>query len=66
MKHQNVEIILVQPYFESKTPHDIARKSGAKVAVMPSSVGGEKGITDYFQLFDYDVALLTKAFKAVR
>jgi hypothetical protein len=29
-------------------------------------VGGEKGITDYFQLFDYDLALLTKALKATQ
>jgi hypothetical protein len=32
---------------------------------MPS-VGGEKEITDYFKLFDYDVNLLVKAFSAAR
>lgn len=52
------------PYFELKTPNDIARKTGAKVVVMPSSVGGEKGITDYFQLFEYDVAILNQAFRS--
>lgn len=62
MKNQNVEVILVEPYFELKTPKDIAGKTGAKVVVIPSSVGGGKGITDYFQLFDYDLALLTNAF----
>lgn len=66
MKHRNVRIILVEPYFELKTPDDIARKTGANVVVLPSSVGGEKGITDYFRLFDNDLALLTTAFKAVR
>ena len=64
MKSQNVGIILVEPYFELKTPNNIARKTGAKVVVLPSSVGGEKGITDYFQLFDYDLAVLTKAFRS--
>jgi len=28
------------------------------------SVGGEKGVDDYFKLFDYDIALLIKAFNA--
>jgi hypothetical protein len=27
------------------------------------SVGGEKQVTTYFQLFDYDIGLLTKAFQ---
>ena len=62
MKSQNVDVILVEPYFELKTPNDIARRTGAKVVVMPSSVGGERGITDYFQLFDHDLVALTKAF----
>lgn len=47
MKSQEVEIILVEPYFELKTPNDIARKTGAKVVGVPSSVGGERG---YHQL----------------
>jgi zinc/manganese transport system substrate-binding protein len=63
MNRENVGIILVEPYFELKTPNDIARKTGAKVVVMPSSVGGETGINDYFQLFDNDLALLIKAFR---
>ena len=36
-------------------------ETGAAVVVMSSSVRGEKGVSDYFQLFDYDVALLTRA-----
>jgi len=27
-------------------------------------VGGEKEVTDYFKLFDYDIALLSKAVAA--
>lgn len=65
MKRENVKIILVEPYFELKTPNAIAQQAGAEVVVMASSVGGEKGITDYFRLFDYDLAKLTKALKAI-
>jgi ABC-type Zn uptake system ZnuABC Zn-binding protein ZnuA len=64
MKRENVKIILQEPYFELKTAKAIARATGAEVAIMPSSVGGEKGIADYFNLFDYDLALLVKAFQA--
>ena len=66
MKRDNVKIILVEPYFDLKTPNAIARETGAQVVVMPPSVGGEKEITDYFKLFDYDLALLIKAFKATQ
>jgi zinc/manganese transport system substrate-binding protein len=63
MKRQNVKIILVEPYFDTKTPNSIARETGAKVLVMPPSVGGEKEITDYIKLFDYDLKLLVDAIK---
>jgi ABC-type Zn uptake system ZnuABC Zn-binding protein ZnuA len=64
MKSNDVEVILVEPYFELNTPHAIARETGAAVVVMPSSVGGEKGVSNYFQLFDYDLDLLTRAFRS--
>jgi ABC-type Zn uptake system ZnuABC Zn-binding protein ZnuA len=63
MKRQNVKILLVEPYFDLKTPNSIARETGAKVLVMSPSVGGEKEIADYFELFDYDIGLLVKAVK---
>jgi zinc/manganese transport system substrate-binding protein len=63
MKRQNVKILLVEPYFDLKTPQSIGRETGAKVLVMPPSVGGEKEITGYIELFDYDLALLVGAIK---
>ena len=64
MKRQNVKLILVEPYFDLKTPNSIARETGGKVVVLPPSVGGEKEITDYITLFDYDLKLLVDAIKA--
>jgi zinc/manganese transport system substrate-binding protein len=64
MKRDGVKVILVEPYFDLKTPNAIARDTGAQVVVLMPSVGGEKEVTDYFKLFDYDIALLTKALKA--
>ncbi len=63
MKRQNVKILLVEPYFDLKTPQSIGRETGARVLVMPPSVGGEKEVPDYVTLFDYDVNLLVKAIK---
>ena len=65
MKRQGVKIVLVEPYFDLKTPNSIGREAGAKVLVMPPSVGGVKEITDYFALFDYDIKLLTSAVQSV-
>jgi zinc/manganese transport system substrate-binding protein len=64
MRRDNVKVVVVEPYFDLKTPKAIARETGAQVVVTLPSVGGEKEVTDYFQLFDYDIALLTRAFKA--
>ena len=63
MKRQNVKIILVEPYFDLKTPNAIARETGARVAVLAPSVGGTKEVVDYFKLFDYDIALVVAAIK---
>ena len=62
MKRDGVKIIMVEPYFDLKTPNSIARETGGKVVVLMPSVGGEKEITDYFKLFDYDIAKLKQAF----
>jgi zinc/manganese transport system substrate-binding protein len=63
MKRQQVKVILMEPYFDQKTPNSIASQTGAQVLVMPPSVGGEKSVTDYFKLFDYDVNMLATALK---
>jgi ABC-type Zn uptake system ZnuABC Zn-binding protein ZnuA len=63
MKKDNVKIILVEPYFDLRTPNAIAAAVGGEVAQMMPSVGGKKEITTYFQLFDYDVNLLVNLFQ---
>jgi len=63
MKRQKVRIVMVEPYFDLKTPEAIGRETGAHVLVMPPSVGGVKEVPDYFKLFDYDVNLFVDAMK---
>ena len=63
MKRQNVKIILMEPYFDAKTPNAIARETGARVVVLSPSVGGVKEVTDYFTMFDYNVNSVVAAIK---
>ncbi len=62
MKRDGTKLILVEPYFDMRTPNSIAQQTGGTAIVLLPSVGGEKVVTTYFQLFDYDVKLLTEAF----
>jgi len=66
MKRQGVKLILVEPYFDLKTPQSVARETGGQVVVLMPSVGGNKESGDYIQLFDYDVNQLVKAFQQTR
>ena len=66
MKRENCRVVLVEPYFDLKTPQSIGREANAQVVVYLPSVGGEKQVTNYFELFDYDIGLLIKAFNATQ
>jgi zinc/manganese transport system substrate-binding protein len=61
MNRQNVKLIIVEPYFDLKTPNAIARQTGGQVVVVPPSVGGTKEVPDYFKLFDNAVKLVADA-----
>jgi zinc/manganese transport system substrate-binding protein len=63
MKRQNVKLIVVEPYFDGKTPQAIASQVGGEVLRLAPSVGGTKEATDYVGLFDYNVGVLSAALK---
>jgi zinc/manganese transport system substrate-binding protein len=60
---QKVPVILVEPYFDKKTPNYIAGKTGAVVVTFYPSVGGIPAITDYFSLFDTNIDAFVAAMK---
>ena len=66
MKRQGVKLILVEPYFDLKTPQSVARETGGQVVVLMPSVGGNPESGDYIKLFDYDISALVKAFQQAR
>ena len=65
MKSQGAKLIVVEPYFDLKTPQAITNQIGGKVLVLAPSVGGTKEATDYIQLFEYNVSTLAAALKQV-
>ena len=60
---QKVPVILVEPYFDTKTPRYIGEKTGAVVLTFYPSVGGIPEIKDYIDLFDYDVNAFVNAMR---
>lgn len=58
---QKIKVILVEPYFDMKTPTYIGGKTGAAAVVGYPSVGGLPEIKDYFSLFDYNVNAIVGA-----
>ena len=63
IKTERIPAILVEPYFDRKTPDAIASQTGAAVVTFYPSVGGVPQIQDYFSLFDYDIDAFVKAMK---
>ena len=64
MKRDDVALIVVEPYFNLRTPEAIVNQlTGGRVLVLAPSVGGVDEVTDYIQLFDYDVNLLADALR---
>jgi zinc/manganese transport system substrate-binding protein len=63
MTAQKVPLILVEPYFDLKTPKYIAGKTGSTVVTFYPSVGGIPAIKTYFDLFDHDIDAFVNAMK---
>ncbi len=52
IKSEHVTLIMMEPYFSRSTPDMMARSTGARVVVLPSSVLGVPEASGYFELFD--------------
>lgn len=52
VKQEKVSLIIMEPYFNRSAPDMIAAATGARVVVLPPSVGGVSQAKDYWSLFD--------------
>lgn len=62
-KEQGVKLIMIESFRPRKTPEYVAKAIGAKLLVLPGSVGANEKVKDYIALFDYDVAQIIEALK---
>ncbi|MGA9118855.1 MAG: metal ABC transporter substrate-binding protein [Bacteroidota bacterium] len=63
IRKSGIKVIVVEPFYDLSAPEQIARNTGAKVLVLPTSCGGEDGPKDYIGLMDYNVNALANALK---
>ncbi len=61
IKAEKIPLLIMEPYFDTKLPQKIADETGAKLVVLSPSVGADKTVKTYFDLFDYDVKLIREA-----
>jgi zinc/manganese transport system substrate-binding protein len=61
IRRTGAKVIVMEPYYDRRTADFVAQRTGIQVLVLPPSVGGQRGVTDYIQLMQYDVAQLAAA-----
>ncbi len=62
IKREKISLLIMEPYYERRSARYLNEHTGLRAAVLPQSVGAEKSIKTYFDLFDGIVA----AFKAAQ
>jgi len=63
MKDDRVRVVLVQPWNDLKLAQRVADEAGAKAVVVPTMVGGVKGVDTYIGTIDYNVNALAQALR---
>lgn len=61
VKRTGAKAIIMEPFYDRKMADMVAGKTGIKVLVLPSSVGGVKGVDSYFQLMTHNIRQLAAA-----
>ena len=61
MKRTGAKVIIMEPFYDRKMADFVAARTGARVLVLPPSVGGVKGVADYLSLIRHDVRQLASA-----
>jgi ABC-type Zn uptake system ZnuABC Zn-binding protein ZnuA len=61
IKRTGAKVIVMEPFYDRKMADFVASKTGAKVLVLPPSVGGAKGLNDYIKLMTNDIQQLAAA-----
>jgi len=52
IKSQDIDLLLMEPYYERRSAEFLQRNTGIQVYVIPQSVGSTSKVTNYIELFD--------------
>jgi ABC-type Zn uptake system ZnuABC Zn-binding protein ZnuA len=63
VRSTGIKAVVVEPFYDLSAPEQIARATGAKVVVLPTSSGGVEQVRDYIGMIDYDVSTLAAVLK---
>jgi zinc/manganese transport system substrate-binding protein len=61
VKQSGAKAIIMEPFYDHKLADLVARQAGARVLILPPSVGGVAGVTDYVQLMRHNISQLAAA-----
>lgn len=61
MRRTGANVIVMEPWYDRKTADFVASKTGAKVLILPPSVGGQQSLDDYVTLLRHDIEALAAA-----
>lgn len=61
IKRTGAKVIIMEPFYDRKTAEFVAARTNARVLVLPSSVGGVRGVDDYVTLIDHNLKQLVEA-----
>jgi zinc/manganese transport system substrate-binding protein len=61
IKRTGAKAIIMEPFYNRKTADFVAARTGAKVLILPPSVGGLKGLNDYIAVMKHGITQLASA-----
>lgn len=63
VKSNGIKVIISSPYFTTSSSDVVSKQTGVKELTLATSTNAFPAVKNYFDLFDYDIALLTAILK---
>ncbi len=63
VREGGIKAIIVEPFYDTSAPEQIARATDIKILRLATSVGGVDAARDYIAMMDYNIATLANALK---
>ena len=63
VKESSIKVIITSPYFTASSSDVVSKQTGAKTLILATSVGAFDEVKTYYDLFDYNIKLLSSSLK---